>query len=140
MTSAIFSYDSAIFLLIFFFYRFSLFKKWEFLWCNDISSHYRKNLVNLRKYSDHSAFFVVIDFAFLYNESARKTSMTTFKIIVTNLGGLTSRSSAELVGEANKYHCNVIWSLSWMFSPWLQSIKVQFSPSSAKARMKIKRS
>ena len=37
--------------------------------------------------------------------------MTTFKIIVTNLGGLTSRSSAELVGEANKYHCNVTMKL-----------------------------
>ena len=33
--------------------------------------------------------------------------MTTFKIIVTNMGGLTSRSSAELVEEANHHRCSV---------------------------------
>ena len=33
--------------------------------------------------------------------------MKTYQITVTNLGGLTSRSSAELVEEANHHECNV---------------------------------
>lgn len=37
--------------------------------------------------------------------------MTTFKITVTNMGGLTSRSSAELVEEANHHKCNVLMRL-----------------------------
>ena len=37
--------------------------------------------------------------------------MTTFKITVTNMGGLTSRSSAELVEEANHHKCNVTMKL-----------------------------
>lgn len=37
--------------------------------------------------------------------------MTTFKITVTNMGGLTSRSSAELVEEANHHQCQVTMKL-----------------------------
>lgn len=37
--------------------------------------------------------------------------MTEFQIKVTNLGGLTSRSSAELVEEANHHKCNIIMRL-----------------------------
>lgn len=37
--------------------------------------------------------------------------MTTFKITVTNMGGLTSRSSAELVEEANHHKCQVTMKL-----------------------------
>ena len=37
--------------------------------------------------------------------------MATFKIIITNMGGLTSRSSAELVEEANHHKCNVTMKL-----------------------------
>lgn len=37
--------------------------------------------------------------------------MTEFKIKVTNMGGLTSRSSAELVEEANHHKCNVLMKL-----------------------------
>lgn len=37
--------------------------------------------------------------------------MTTFKIEVTNMGGLTSRSSAELVEEANHHKCSVTMKL-----------------------------
>lgn len=33
--------------------------------------------------------------------------MKTVKIKVNNMGGLTSRSSAELVEEANHHRCNV---------------------------------
>ncbi|MFA6861868.1 MAG: HPr family phosphocarrier protein [Bacilli bacterium] len=33
--------------------------------------------------------------------------MTSYKIKITNLGGLTSRSSAELVEEANHHKCNI---------------------------------
>jgi len=51
---------------------------------------------------------IVIAYTLLYNEIARKRIMTTFKIKVTNIGGLTSRSSAELVEEANHHKCDVI--------------------------------
>lgn len=37
--------------------------------------------------------------------------MKTFKIKVNNMGGLTSRSSAELVEEANHHKCNVTMKL-----------------------------
>ncbi|MFA6829108.1 MAG: HPr family phosphocarrier protein [Bacilli bacterium] len=37
--------------------------------------------------------------------------MTEFKINITNLGGLTSRSSAELVEEANHHKCEIIMKL-----------------------------
>lgn len=37
--------------------------------------------------------------------------MTEYKIKVTNMGGLTSRSSAELVEEANHHKCNVTMKL-----------------------------
>ncbi|MFA6625150.1 MAG: HPr family phosphocarrier protein [Bacilli bacterium] len=33
--------------------------------------------------------------------------MTNYKIKITNAGGLTSRSSAELVEEANHHKCNI---------------------------------
>jgi phosphotransferase system HPr (HPr) family protein len=33
--------------------------------------------------------------------------MATFKIKVNNMSGLTSRSSAELVEEANHHKCNI---------------------------------
>jgi phosphotransferase system HPr (HPr) family protein len=33
--------------------------------------------------------------------------MKTFTIKVTNMGGLTGRSSAELVEEANHHKCNI---------------------------------
>jgi phosphotransferase system HPr (HPr) family protein len=33
--------------------------------------------------------------------------MTSYKIKITNVGGLTSRSSAELVEEANHHKCNI---------------------------------
>ncbi|MCR4698906.1 MAG: HPr family phosphocarrier protein [Bacilli bacterium] len=37
--------------------------------------------------------------------------MKTVKIKVNNMGGLTSRSSAELVEEANHHKCNVTMKL-----------------------------
>ncbi len=37
--------------------------------------------------------------------------MKTVKIKVNNMGGLTSRSSAELVEEANHHKCNVTMQL-----------------------------
>lgn len=37
--------------------------------------------------------------------------MTTIKIKITNMGGLTSRSSAELVEEANHHKCDVTMKL-----------------------------
>lgn len=37
--------------------------------------------------------------------------MATYKIVVSNMGGLTSRSSAELVEEANHHKCNVTMKL-----------------------------
>lgn len=51
---------------------------------------------------------IVIAFNSIYNLIARKNLMATFKIKVTNIGGLTSRSSAELVEEANHHKCDVI--------------------------------
>ena len=33
--------------------------------------------------------------------------MTSYKIKVADMGGLTSRSSAELVEEANHHKCNI---------------------------------
>lgn len=37
--------------------------------------------------------------------------MTTFQIKITNLGGLNSRSAAELVEEANHHKCNITMKL-----------------------------
>lgn len=43
----------------------------------------------------------------MYNRGAKKEFMTSYKIKITDLGGLTSRSSAELVEEANHHRCDI---------------------------------
>jgi phosphotransferase system HPr (HPr) family protein len=55
--------------------------------------------------------------------------MKTVKIKVNNMGGLTSRSSAELVEEANHHKCNVTMKLENGDECDLKSIMIVFALS-----------